>query len=298
MHSVPICVFTYNRFDEFRSTIEKLMENIGSSEYTLYVFIDGPKNETDKLQSQSIYNYACLIDHFKSVIIRRRPSNYGLARSIIGGVSELLEEFDSVIVLEDDLLTSRNFLSYMTQALHVYKNNQNVWSISGFSFPITYPGDCKFDAVFGVRASSWGWATWKDRWAKVDWEVSDYQEFLNDRKARHRFNKGGSDMCKMLHDQMTGKINSWAIRFCYAQFRNNGCDLYPTVSKVQNIGFTDSATNTGGMNSRFKTSLDNSSKVKFLFPEEVDIDSKLLVQFRKPFSLLTRIKYKLINLLK
>lgn len=298
LHTIPIGIFSYNRFNEFKTTINCLAQNVDSSNYPLYVFIDGPKTDYDAEQGQKIFDYADSIGHFKSVHISKRATNQGLARSIIGGVSDVFKKYNSIIVLEDDLVTSVNFLAYMRQALEAYQANRKIWSVSGFSFPIQYPQGYRYDAAFGVRASSWGWATWKDRWEKVDWSVADYDEFRKDSRARRAFNRGGSDLGKMLKDQMNGKINSWAIRFCYAQFRNDARDVFPRVSKVQNIGFIDTASNTRGMAKRFKTDLDTSLKLEFRLPKKIEVDPQILRQFRKPFSVMTRIKYKLINCLK
>lgn len=175
---------------------------------------------------------------FKNITIIERDKNFGLAKSIGTGVTQIINDFGSVIVLEDDLLTAQNFLNFLNDSLIQYKESESVWSISGFSFPIKYPDDYAFDNAFGVRASPWAWATWKDRWEKVDWDVADYDVFLSDTKTRKGVNRGGSDMCKMLNDQMTGEINSWAIRFCYAQFKNKSYDVLPKISKVKNIGFS------------------------------------------------------------
>jgi hypothetical protein len=294
----PICLFVYNRLSETQKTIEALQANFLAAESDLFIFSDGWKNEVSRESVQCVRAFLTSIDGFKSVTIVERPENYGLAKSIITGATDILDKYGSVIVLEDDLVTSKNFLSYMNQSLEFYKENTKIWSISGFSFPIHYPKGYKFDTAFGVRASSWGWATWADRWQKVDWDVSDYEVFLKDKGAQKEFNVGGSDLCKMLNYQMSGKINSWAIRFCYAQFRNEALDVYPKKSKVQNVGFSEAATNTRGMGSRFHSELDVTENTNFCFSEQLEVDSVLLKQFQIPFSIYTRIKYKMLGLLK
>lgn len=291
----PILLFTYNRLKETKITIEALQENIGASESDLFIFSDAPKNKEAIESVHSVREYLKTISGFKSINVIERNKNYGLATSIISGVSEIIERYGSVIVLEDDLITSPNFLSYMNKALQTYESNSKIWSISGFSFPISAPEGYEYDALFGIRSTSWGWATWKNRWEKVDWEVSDYKEFLKNKKARKAFKQGGSDLCKMLNDQMTGKINSWAIRFCYAQFKNQCFDLYPTQSKVMSIGFAGDATHTKGMEKRFETQVDQTDKRDFSFPTKVEIIPSVLAQFQSYFSIYTRLKYKILR---
>jgi len=277
-------------------TIEALRDNYLADRSDLYIFSDAPKNVNAKVAVESVRAYIRNVTGFKSVTIIERPENYGLARSIITGVTEIMDRFGKVIVLEDDLLTATNFIEFMNQSLNKYEDNQKVWSISGFSFNLRYRDDYSFDGVFGIRASSWGWATWRDRWNKVDWQVADYQEFKSNTKSQRVFNKGGSDLSGMLNDQMNGRINSWAIRFCYAQFKNNGYDFFPVKSKVKSIGFGGDATNTRGMGSRFETTLDESAKRRFLFPDRAIVEPYILRQFRKRFSIITRIKYKILKM--
>ena len=72
--------------------------------------------------------------------------------------------------------------------------------------------------------------------------INDYDDFKNDKIKKKKFNKGGSDMTKMLSDQMKGKIDSWAIRFCYHQFKSGTVSVFPSKSKVINNGFSKEAT--------------------------------------------------------
>jgi len=294
----PVCLFTYNRLVETQKTLDALKSNFLALSSDLIVFSDGAKNKSAVESVNLVREYLKTVEGFKSVTVIERQENYGLAKSIISGVSEVIDKHGQIIVLEDDLVTSPNFLSYMNKSLDFYDKKSKIWSVSGFSFPMSYQPNYNFDVAFGVRASSWGWATWADRWDKVDWDVADYTSFIKDKKAQKEFKQGGSDLCKMLNDQMTGKINSWAIRFCYAQFKNKALDVYPVSSKIKNIGFSAEATHTGGMDKRFMTKLDKTGKTDFLFSEELVPDPLLLRQFRKPFSIFMRLKYKLIGLIK
>jgi hypothetical protein len=294
----PVCLFTYNRLEETKKTIAALKNNFLALETNVFIFSDAPKSNSATDAVTEVRSYIKSVNGFKNITIIERDGNLGLAKSIVMGVTQVINDFGSVIVLEDDLLTSQNFLNFMNDSLIQYKESESIWSISGFSFPIKYPEGYAFDNAFGVRASSWGWATWADRWQKIDWDVSDYKVFLKDREAQVKFNVGGSDLCKMLNDQMVGKINSWAIRFCYAQFKNKAFDIYPKISKVQNIGFSETATNTIGMGNRFHAELDFTENTNFCFSEQLEVDPVLLKQFQIPFSIYTRIKYKLLGLLK
>ncbi|MGB7393263.1 MAG: glycosyltransferase [Pricia sp.] len=283
--NAPICIFTYKKVEPLQRAIEALQKNHKAPESELYFFSDGPKNEDDTAQIEQVRAYISQIDGFKSVEVVAQKENKGLARSIIEGVSEVLKKHGSIIVLEDDLVTSRNFLDFMNQALHAYRSDEKIFSISGYTTPIEKPPNHTFDNYFTRRGSSWGWATWKDRWEKVDWSVSDYNTFSTDRWAKRKFNKMGSDMSAMLAKQMTGKISSWAIRWCYHQFKHDLYTVYPTMSKITNIGFGENATHTKGSAERYATPLDTSGKKDFRFDPNPKLDQRFIKQFVTRFSI-------------
>ncbi|MBB6612125.1 sugar transferase [Pontibacter sp. Tf4] len=294
----PILLFTYKRVDSLKQTIGALQRNNLVTESDLFVFSDGAKNKSDIDLVDQVRTYLRSISGFKSITIKEAPSNLGLANSIIAGVNEVISEYGKVIVLEDDLLTSANFLTFMNQALETFQNDPRIYSISGYTAPIKVPADYPFDNYFTRRASSWGWATWKDRWTNIDWEVSDYRDFSHNLKARYEFNKMGSDMSHMLSKYMNGKIDSWAIRWCYYQFKMNTLSVYPTLSKVSNIGSGQLATNTNEKYNRFTSStLDTTNTYKFIFNQDVKLDKRFIKQFVKIYSLKTRIYYKIKNIL-
>jgi hypothetical protein len=295
MELAPILLFTYNRPELTKKTIHALQQNVLAGESELFIFSDGPKDEGDFNQVRAVRNYIKTIGGFKKIEVYESAKNNGLANSIIAGVSQTINQHGRVIVLEDDLITSKIFLSYINQALNYYGDNPQIFSISGYSSVME--GLTEKDVYFTRRASSWGWATWKQQWDKVDWDVSDYQIFVRDRAARSKFNRMGSDMAVMLDRQMRGEINSWAIRWCYCQFRNSLYTVYPGISKISNIGFGAEATHTRDRFNRFKTILDTSDNTVFGFNDYIATDERFIRQFTRPFSISERIKYKLLNAL-
>lgn len=282
----PIVLFTYNRLEELKRTCNYLQKNNLASQSDLYIFSDGPKNDADIKKTQKIRKYLETIDGFKKITITKHIHNKGLANTIIDGVSEVIHHYGKVIVLEDDLITSPNFLDFMNQALSFYENESEILSVSGYTLNLpSLPGDKDF--YFGYRASSWGWGCWKDRWEKVDWEVSDFEDFIENRSLRKKFNRGGSDMSKMLQSQQEGRNDSWAIRFCYHQYKHDLKTVFPTTSKVQSIGFSKEATHTVGIK-RFNTPLDNGNQREFNFEKFQNMNEQLVKEFQNKFSIKTR----------
>ena len=287
----PIILFCYRRLDTLIQVIESLKNNSLARYSDLIIFSDGWKDSESELDVLKVRDYVAAISGFNSLRIYESKINNGLANSIINGVSEVLSTYKTCIVLEDDLVVSTNFLDFMNQGLNFYQNNSQIISICGYT-PIIKSNE---DMYFTHRSSSWGWATWSDRWEKVDWECKSYQSFKFNLFQIIRFNKMGSDLSWMLWKQMHGLINSWAIRFCFHQFNYGLYSIHPTISKVQNIGVGDlNATNTNGLFSRFETTLDEGEKRDFLFTNDSRLNHDLIKQFVKPNSFIERFKSKLI----
>lgn len=292
----PVCLFAYNRLKEIKITVNALQKNFLASESDLYIFSDGSKNESSKYNVNSVREFLKSVNGFKSITIFESKSNKGLADSIIDGVSQIINEFGKVIVVEDDLKTSPNFLDFMNQALHFYSEDDSVFSISGYTMDLKSLKKHNEDFYFGQRASSWGWGTWKKDWQSVDWKVNNYNSFKGSIKQQIAFNRGGSDMSSMLSAQMNGKIDSWAIRFCFQQFLNKQVCVFPKISKVQSIGFSKEATHTFG-SFKFITELDNSNQTDFAFKEFNNYEKTILREFRAKFSIRQRIFDRLLRII-
>ena len=132
----PITLFTYNRLWHTQQTIEALRNNELADVSELFLFSDGPKSEADREKVQSVREYLKSVTGFKKVAVVERDRNLGLAQSIISGVTEFVNKYGRVIVLEDDMLTSPFFLRFMNDALEFYKDEEKVISIHGYMYPV------------------------------------------------------------------------------------------------------------------------------------------------------------------
>ena len=262
----PIVLFAYNRPWHAEKTLNALMQNELASESVLYIYCDGAKEDATKEQKEKIKQVGEVVRKkrwCKEVHIVEAEQNKGLADSIIGGVTEVLNKHGKVIVLEDDLVTSPYFLKYMNDALSFYENRQSVFSISANRPPYNFlqiPKDYKYDVFVSLRSYSTGWATWKNCWQQVDWSLSYLDGFLNDAAQIQAFNRGGEDMTKMLLMQRDKKIDSWAIRFSFAHFRNHAIAILPCVSYVDNVGFDGTGIHSGNDSRNFRNDISLAKK--------------------------------------
>lgn len=237
----PVVLFAYNRPEHTRRTIEALKRNDGAEETDLYIYCDGAKNEAAGQKVRLVRDYVDSVTGFRSVAVTKRQENYGLARSVITGVTEVIGRRGRVIVMEDDLVTSRYFLEYMNLALERYQNEKKVFSITGYSH--FGDGNPALPESYFIRIfSSWSWATWKDRWELFDENASGWERIKTDEAFRRDFDYEDSfDMSVMLRQQMEEHtINSWAIRCYWAMFQSGGLTLFPNQGLCENIGFDGS----------------------------------------------------------
>lgn len=235
----PVIVFAYNRLEMLQSTLRALEENTLAKETELFLFADGAKDRQEAAAVGAVADFLrqyAVGAPFKRVTLEIHEEHRGLAKSVIAGVSRVIEQYGRVIVVEDDLVSSPDFLRYMNGALDYYEKNSQIWSVSGYSPHLKALEKYPADVYFYYRASSWGWGTWADRWKTVDWEVSDYPALKDDKEKIKAFNRGGDDMFEMLSRQKAGEIDSWAIRWCYAQFKKGQYCVYPRESRIKNMG--------------------------------------------------------------
>jgi len=244
----PICLFTYNRFNETKQTIEALRKNSLASSSDLFIFSDSPKTEVDFLNVMKVRDLIRSTDGFKSVQFLESNVNKGLANSIIDGVTLILKTYDKVIVLEDDLVSSPRFLEFMNRALDFYDQDKNIQSINGYSLSLK---DKSRPIYFQVRPFPWGWATWSDRWDEEIFNKKKILSYIDANKSiLTQFRKiCGSDISRMLLKSLNNKNDSWYVRWSFDHFRNNTYSVYPTYSYIKNIGFNNHAINCKGIKS-------------------------------------------------
>lgn len=239
----PILLFAYDRPVHVRRTIEALQRNFLSSLSDLIVISDGAASLSKQEKVDEVRSYLANIKDFRSVTIHHRLHNYGLAKSIIEGVTQILSEYDRLIVLEDDMVTSPFFLTYMNEALERFAEDERVISVHGWRFSTdkVLP-----EAFFLHGADCWGWGTWTRGWKLFN---SNGQELLDEiarRGLRKAFDVNGTyPYLKMLEDQIKGANNSWAIRWYASAFLAGKLTLYPGRSLVHNIGNDSSGTHCG-----------------------------------------------------
>lgn len=263
----PVCVFAYKRADLFLLCLEALGKCRGAKDTDLRIYIDGPKNHLEAELVNKTIDVARQIGKstFKSVAVFISESNKGLASSVIAGVTETINMYGSIIVLEDDLIPVANYLEYMNASLNHYQSMKNVGSISGFGFLVE--SDDEYCNYFHLRPNTWGWATWQDRWNMAIWDLSCHPEF-EDADFKKKFNKGGQDLYRMLMNYQKGRIDSWGIRWAYTHYKHGWLASSPISSKISNLGYGEGGTNCSGAVPP-PICLDDGETSSFIFRNEI-----------------------------
>jgi len=234
--TTALAIFGYNRPEHLRKCLEAVKRN---KQIDTFIFLDGGYDYEVFDVAESFYK-GC-------VFPRRDLPTLGISKAICGGIDILLKRFDSIIVVEDDIIVSDNFIEYMLKGLEYYKDKKDIGSLTGYAMvenPTVYSAK---------RFTGWGWATWKDRWDKFERNIEPLDSW-------------GDDFPVMLDNALKYKIDTWDAQFGAYHFMNNLKCICPPKSLTKNIG--SYGTHTKGL-SKFNTEINNVEPI-FKYPVEID----------------------------
>ena len=247
MNYAPVLVTVYNRYSHFKQCIESLSKNTGANQTELFIAIDAPFCDEDKPAIDLVYEYSKSITGFKQVTIFMREKNLGSIENSIQAYNEVFKKYERVIRFEDDNIFSVDFLEYVNEALDVYKNRKDIYAVCGYNYPITMPPDYKHDIYAWTGFNAWGFGVWKDRWEAINREplIQELKAFLNDSIMMKKLDVIAGHYRPALQRIVdTGKYTGDTI-ICYHLFKNEYYCIFPSVSRVRNIGHDGSGLHCG-----------------------------------------------------
>ena len=234
MKYAPIALFVYCRVEHTRRTLEYLRANPEAAQSDLIVFSDGAKGEADAAKVAEVRQLIGHIPGFGSVQVVESEQNRGLAASVVSGVTQMLEKYDRVIVLEDDMETAPGFLRFMNRALEKFESDERITSIQGYSPLEPEPG---ISCFLRRGADCWGWGTWRRAWKMFDADAARLLEKIERAGERREFDVDGVfPFCRMLQDRAEGRVDSWAICWQASNFVAGKYALHSVFPLVRNIG--------------------------------------------------------------
>lgn len=280
----PIALFVYNRLDTLENLILSLKQNPESEKSNLIIFSDGPNlnDSIDILEVKKVRKFIKSIEGFNTIEIVENTENVGLASSIIQGLNNMSNLYESFIVLEDDLMVSKYFLKYMNTSLQKYKYNNKVWCVNGFATDpnlFNLPENLRKEFYWSLRPSSHGWGTWSDRWNEAIWDEAELEMMLKKRNGKKRVLLAGSDIFSMFNLQLKKNIDSWAVRWVVNACINNKYCLNPVYSYTTHQ-FSLKGTHIKGNNQKIVNDL-NLSKSELIYPKNLTLNKKILKKLQQ-----------------
>ena len=262
----PIAIFGYNRPNHLKRCLESLQNNKEAIFSDVYIFLDGPKNNSESSRVEATRAVAKLPYRFGKISITEQEENLGLGKSILSGIDTVLAKNPKIIVLEDDLEVTSHFLKYMNQGLDIYESEKKVASIHGYNYQFTNAID---EPYFIRGADCLGWATWADRWRLFNKNSEElYQTLLSENLVSDFDLDGAFAYSKSLSDEAKNGFHSWAIHWHATAFVHNLLTLYPGKSLVKYNGADGSGTHFAINEKIWETEI--SQKSNWMFPPDCE----------------------------
>ena len=258
----PIGIPVYNRINHTKMMITSLLNNKLASDTEVYFFCDNYKSKKDQCLVDEVRSFIFSIQGFKKINIILRDKNFGLSKNTIDGVEHILKTNEKFIWLEDDIIVSKFFLDYMNEALHFYKNNKKIMSITGYAYPIK---DLKFKESIALSRlmQCWSWGTWKNKWNYFKKDKNIMSLFNKEMIHEFTFEGANPNFWKQIEWNINGKINTWAVFWYASIFLNDGLCVIPREAYAINVGHDGSGHHTQP-NRYFDNILSNSKKFTFI----------------------------------
>lgn len=274
---IATILFTYNRPYHTNQVLSYLRNSYILPDM-LYVFHDGPKENCKMEDWNKVDSIIRKIDWCECMILSSK-NNKGLAKSVIEGINYVLNDFDAVIVLEDDCIPAKGFMNYMYEGLIKYENDKEAWGITGFSWPINMEKNTDVDVYACGRIATWGWGTWKNRWMNYKKDINIVDRIRSTPEGSIMLDTWGSDLDNMLENSVKKKNDSWAVYWALQVIESKGYYITPYESLIQNIGFDGSGTNCGRDELFESYSNMLTEKRIFRFPNRIEIQDNVRYSF-------------------
>lgn len=301
----PILVSVYNRLNHFRHCIASLANCEHSADSHLFIAIDAPYRDEDIEVNRQIINYAKSIKGFKDLTLFIREENYGVNKNRSEARAEIFSKYDRLIMFEDDNIFAPDFLNFVNSGLEVYKDSLDIFSVSGYQYPISLPPAYNMNVYAWQGFSAWGVGIWRDKWMQINWNqdliLPQIERFLKSPYSVYKLNKVANHYVHaLLHMIKHNKIHGDGYISLYL-FLNNMYSVFPVVSRVRNMGHDGSgvgsayrADNLYAEQKLFQSS-ENYDLPKDLTNDE-SVNQALYRHFKRPLTSQIKTLYRLLSL--
>ncbi len=181
-NDIAIVIVAYNRPDSLNRLLNSLSRGFYEEDVPLYISIDYSPNNQNVIDCANNFMWS-----FGEKTVLLREKNMGLRKHILG-CGNLLQEYEAIIVLEDDLVVAPGFYLYARGAVKHYRSDDNIAGISLYNFNINphfgnacvpfTPTPYNYDTYFLLWAPSWGEIWLRSQWnCFYEWYKENDAEF-------------------------------------------------------------------------------------------------------------------------
>ncbi len=243
--NTPVLFIIFRRLDTTKQVFEQIRK---AKPPKIYIAADGAREnipgEYEKVKE--VRNYVLNnIDWDCEVKTLFREKNLGCGHAVSEAITWFFENEEMGIILEDDTVPSLSFFWFCEELLNRYKDDLRIWQVSGTNFHFGWKRDKDYSYYFSYYGAIWGWATWRNRWEKYDFNMRYLDELIaknylwdlfgNQREADSRIN---------IFKQIRNGLDTWDFQWTYTKLTNSGLSIVPVVNLIKNIGFREDATHT------------------------------------------------------
>ena len=240
--TTPVLFIVFNRPFETLKVLNVLKEIKPDK---LFISCDGPResnitdhHNVDKVRDLIFKNISwdCQIEYLFN------EENLGCKVAVSNAISWFFTKVECGIILEDDCYPNLSFFSFCENMLLKYKNDENIWHISGNNSvdSFRFSGD---DYLFSNFPFIWGWASWANKWKNYNVELGNIE---NDKFIEQVFRKKAdiNYWKKIFWQVKRGEIDTWDYQWTFICWYNSKLSIVPKFNLITNIGFSNSATHT------------------------------------------------------
>lgn len=291
----PILILTLNRYEHFKRCVTSLAMCKNAEDSVLYIALDYPLKESHWEGYKQICEYLPKIFGFKEVTVIKRDTNFGPNKNFEAASELLFEKYPYLIFTEDDNIFSPDFLDFVNNGLKIYKERKDIFSISGYQYPLDIPSNYNLDIYLWQGYSAWGVGIWRDKWKKVSLEkdkaLTNIRNFFKSYKDIYNYYKVANHYIPALLFMIEKNRIHGDGYICLHQFSNNMYSVFPVISRVRNMGHDGSGTGCGYMENDIYAQQEiyfgevGKSKMPICLQSNNDINKVLAQHFGIPFKL-------------
>lgn len=243
LRELPILFVVFNRPEETRRVWERIKR---FQPRTLFVAGDGPRANSleDQLLCAEVRALCEDVDWECDVKFLWREENIGVEWGVKEAIDWCFQYVDRLAILEDDCLPSSSFFMFCDDMLTRFETDENVMLVSGFNAAGSWKHK-QFDYFFAHTGGIWGWATWRRAWDHYSHDMPGLEMQIASRFFRKTLGRHlGKVREQQFMDTKEGRVSTWGYRWAHARHVAGGVAVVPTVSLIENIGFSETATHT------------------------------------------------------